>query len=184
MRKQIFVSLALLTLLLLLPKKIHAQEKAAGSSALLAQAEITPTNDVRAKVLREFLLTYNSPLAQSAETFVSTADKYGLDWKLVAAISGVESTFAHQLPYNSYNAWGWGIYGDNMIRFSSYDEAIETISKGLSERYIKQWGAKDVYAIGRYYAASPTWAERVTHFMDKITVFEQNYSAQTLSLSI
>lgn len=32
-------------------------------------------------------------MANSAETFVVEADKRGLDWRLLAAISGVESAF-------------------------------------------------------------------------------------------
>lgn len=125
-------------------------------------------NDKRVMMLYDFLGTYNSPLQQYAPVFVRTADKYNLDWRLVAAISGVESTFGKQLPNNSYNAWGWGIFGDNMIYFTSYKDAIETISKSLRENYIDKWNAKNVYQIGRLYAASPTWAQRVEYFMNKI----------------
>lgn len=122
----------------------------------------------RAVILYNFLDKYNSPLKVYSRDFVEKADQYNLDYRLVAAISGVESTFAQQLPYNSYNAWGWGIYGTNMIYFKSYPEAIGTISKSLREDYINKWGAKDVYQIGRFYAASPTWAQRVVYFMSKI----------------
>lgn len=118
--------------------------------------------------LYNFLNKYNSPLKTYARNFVEEADRYSLDYRLLVAISGVESTFAQQLPYNSYNAWGWGIYGDNMIRFSSYPEAISTISKSLRENYINKWGAQNVYQIGRFYAASPTWAQRVVWFMEKM----------------
>ena len=31
----------------------------------------------------------------------------GLDYRLVPAISGVESTFGKHIPDNSYNAYGW-----------------------------------------------------------------------------
>ncbi len=128
----------------------------------------TEQNYRRAVILYNFLAKYNSPLKTYSRDFVEKADQYNLDYRLVAAISGVDSTFAQQLPYNSYNAWGWGIYGDNMIYFKSYPEAIGTISKSLRENYIDKWGAKDVYQIGRFYAASPTWAQRVTYFMTKI----------------
>lgn len=152
---------------------VYAQEIAAGSSAALLKRVVQKTPDSRVRILREFLEKYNSPLVPFAGTFVETADKYSLDWKLVAAISGVESTFGHQIPYESFNGWGWGIYGDNMIRFSSWNQGIETVSEGLRTNYINKWGARNVYEIGRFYASSPTWAQRVEYFMNKIEEFEK-----------
>lgn len=183
---KILVNYALLfvaVITIFLPHRIYAQEKARTPSA---QPTLRPevVEDNRVKVLRGFLASYDSPLTGSAETFVRTADKYELDWRFVAAISGVESTFGKQIPYESYNAWGWGIYGDNMIRFTSWDEAIETISKSLREKYIDTWGAQDTYQIGRFYAASPTWAQRVEYFMQKITDYELKNPSKTLSLSL
>lgn len=180
------VLFALLTLFLAQPA--HAQVKLAGMSAstfIPSKEEVTVDN--RAKALRAYLESNSSPLANSAETFVESADKYNLDWRFVAAIAGLESGFGKHIPYNSYNAWGWGVYGNNVLRFTSWDEGIETISKGLRERYMDKWGATNVYAIGKYYAASPTWAVRVESFMNKIEAFHQEYNAQTsatLSLSI
>ncbi len=143
---------------------------ASTSSAQLEKQAIGDTVDNYRKVttLYNFLDKYNSPLKSHARTFVEQAERYNLDYRLLAAISGVESTFGRQLPDNSYNAWGWGIYGDNMIRFASYPEAISTISQSLRENYINKWGAQNVYQIGRFYAASPTWAQRVVYFMGKI----------------
>lgn len=166
------------------PQKLYAIEKHSASSAALTKPFEMKEADNRAKILRNFLQSYNSPLAASSETFIQAADAQKLDWRLVAAISGVESTFARFLPYNSYNAWGWGIYGDNMIYFSSYDEAIEIISKALRENYINKWRAKDVHEIGRFYAASPTWSVRVLYFMRKIDEFTLKNPTATLSLSI
>ncbi|MBI2338600.1 glucosaminidase domain-containing protein [Candidatus Daviesbacteria bacterium] len=175
-------------LFIAVPKSSYAaEEKHSASSAVLLKSQTQDginQKDNRAKILQEFLVSYNSPLASSAKTFVNAADTYQLDWRLLAAISGVESTFARFLPYNSYNAWGWGIYGDNMIYFKSYDEAIETISKALREKYIDKWGAENVYQIGRFYAASPTWASRVVYFMGKIDEFALKNPATSLSLSI
>lgn len=156
--------------------------------ALTASRSATPTTiplvrDNRVKILKEYFEQYDSPLADSATTFIQAADANQLDWKLVAAISGVESTFGHHIPYNSYNAWGWGVYGDNVLRFQSFDDAVTTISKGLRANYYNK-GAETVYDVGRIYAASPTWAQRVTFFMEKIDAFSQNNLSQSLSLTI
>ena len=163
---------------------VFAAEFSAGSSAALLKPIGEKTPDSRVKILKDFLGQYNSPLVPNAGDFVEIADKYNLDWKLVAAISGVESTFGHQIPYQSYNGWGWGIYGDNMIRFSSWTQGIETVSEGLTTNYLNKWGAKDVYEIGRFYASSPTWAQRVEYFMRKIDEFKNQKLAVSLSLSL
>ena len=71
-----------------------------------------------------------------------------------------------------------------MIRFESWTEGIETVSEGLRTNYLNKWGAKDVYQIGRYYAASPTWAQRVTYFIGKIDDFKNKQLALSLSISL
>lgn len=154
------------------------------SSAKLNNSSESAQKDNRAQVLRGFLSTYNSPLAPYSEDFIRSADKYSLDWKLVAAISGLESTFGQQIPYNSYNGWGWGIYGDNVIRFRSWPEGIETISKGLRINYLKDKAESDPYVIGPTYASSPTWAQRVAYFMQKIEEYKIRNAKSTLTLSI
>ena len=181
--KNLFIFIFISILMVTKTPDVYAAEFAAGSSAALLKPIANPP-DSRVKILREFLEQYNSPLQPYAENFVEIADKYELDWKLVAAISGVESTFGQQIPYQSYNGWGWGIYGTNMIRFSSWNQGIETVSEGLRTNYINKWGARDVYEIGRFYAASPTWAQRVSYFMRKISEFKDQKLAQNLSISL
>lgn len=159
-----------------------AQEKASGSSAVMDDDKKKEELDKRAIILRKFLEKNNSPLASSSAVFVKEADKYKLDWKFVAAISGIESSFGQFLPYNSYNAWGWGIYGDKVTYFTSYDEGIKIISKSLKEDYMGKWGAKDVYQIGKIYAASPTWAQRVIGFMNDIEKFAEKEENKNLPI--
>lgn len=166
-----------------LPQTIHASTISASSAAFNAEVKAVKRDD-RAQVLKAYLTKRNSPLVESAATFVAQADKNKLDWKLVAAISGLESGFGKHIPQNSYNGWGWGVYGDNVHSFTSWDDGISTISKGLREKYMDKWNATDVASIGRIYAASPTWAQRVTYFMNDIEKFEENWADTTLSLSI
>ena len=181
--KKIFLILITLSLMMLNTQKAFAQEKASASSAKIIQTEVIPEEDSRVKILRDYLQQENSPLTPYAADFVENADKYNLDWKLVAAISGVESTFGQAIPNNSYNAWGWGVYGDNVIRFGSWKEGIQTISQGLRERYMDQWGGKDIYQIGAMYASSPAWAGHVEYYMNKIQDYALRSPKDTLSLS-
>lgn len=184
MKRKLLVFLLLLPLILFTSQNASAAEKAYAPSAMLATNTQFVEVDNRAKILRKFLEQYNSPMAAHADTFVHEADKNDIDWKLVAAIAGLESGFGKHMPYNSYNAWGWGVYGDNVIRFKNFDDGIAILSKGLRENYINKMGSDDVYVIGKRYASSPTWAQRVEYFMNRIEAFEEKENAMTLSISL
>lgn len=184
MRYIITLFIILITLAVLATKEVSAAPKVSGASATLSGYATVKKADNRVKILEAYLTKYNSPLAAYADVFVAEADKNNLDWKFVAAISGVESTFGKRIPYNSYNAWGWGVYGDNVLRFESWEDGIATISHGLRTKYMDKWGAEDIYSIGRIYAASPTWAQKVTYFSNKIEKFEKEYTNAQLSISI
>ena len=171
--------------IMLIPQPAYAQYNASESSPRLTDPKLQQMGfDSRVKVLTSFLKQYDSPLTPYASDFVRNADKYNLDYKLVVAISGVESTFGKEVPPASYNAWGWGVYGNNVIRFSSWDEGIATISQGLRERYMGQWGGKDIYEIGAMYASSKAWAGHVVNYMDKIQEFALRSPQDALSISL
>lgn len=146
-------------------KPISAQELVKESSAKLKGFYVSTNIDRRELVLKNFLKSHNSPLAGHAGDFVSAADNYGLDWRLVAAISGVESTFGKNMPKNSYNAYGWA---NGAYLFESWEDSIMVVSKALREKYIDK-GATNVGQIARIYAPpSQTWAWKVRFFMRKI----------------
>ena len=177
--------LALAVAIILIPQPAYAQDKATISSSNYQLPKVKQAGfDTRVKVLTSYLKQYDSPLVPYAADFVATADKYNLDWRLVAAISGVESTFGKQIPYNSYNAWGWGVYGDNVINFKSWDDGIEIVSQGLREKYIDQWGGQDIYQIGAVYASSPAWAGHVELYLNKIAEFALRNPQDALSISM
>lgn len=116
--------------------------------------------------LERFLAKYNSPLTPYSETFVNVADLYGLDWRLLPAIAGTESTFGKVHAEGTYNPFGWG---NGYIRFASWEEGIERVGRGLFENYYLN-GARplDIDGIGRIYAESPYWPRSVRFWMNKI----------------
>src|SRR5438105_4827656 len=92
-----FVSLFSILFFILLPSA-YAEEKAKSASASFtasasasSPAFIYKGHDSRVEALRRFLEQRNSPLTPDAQAFVEEADKNNIDWKLVTAISGVES---------------------------------------------------------------------------------------------
>lgn len=166
------------------PQKTFAEGQLhAGSSAQLqAKPSIqTKSSDRRVLALQTVFNRYNSPLSSEAENYVKYADKYGIDWKLLPAISGLESSFGVYQLSESHNAYGWG---GGHIYFTSWENGIDTISKALAQNYYAR-GADTVYKIGPIYAESPTWAVRVTGFMNEIEVEYSRLNAEkALALNI
>lgn len=129
--------------------------------------------DPRAKILADYLASYNSPLQYHAQDFVDAADTFSVDWKLVPSIAGVESTFGKFIP-GGYNAWGWGVYGDQALGFKSWRDGIYTVTGGLKKNYIDK-GLTNPYTINKVYAASPTWGTHVTYFLGNLDTYAQKH---------
>lgn len=137
--------------------------------------------DRKAEILAAYLQKHDSPLQYHAQDFIDAANKYNLDWRLVAAISGVESTFGKQIP-GGFNGWGWGVYGNQAIYFNSWTEGIFTISQDLRENYLNK-GLTDPISINRIYAESPTWGYKVNYFMADLEKFSLQYGADNKKIS-
>jgi hypothetical protein len=136
----------------------------------LVTEELKNANKIeKVRALKKFFDKYNSPLKESSETFVEVADKYGMDYKLLPAISCMESSCGKKLMEGSYNPFGWGIYGSNAIYFKNYDEAIDTVGKGIKDNYLSK-GFDSVEKIAPIYTPpnSQNWKNGVTFFMNKI----------------
>lgn len=151
---------------------VSAADPIAGAAGMLiehASPSAESQIDDRVVKIEAFLKKHNSPLVPHAKEFVIQADKHQLDWRLVVSIAGLESTFGKFIPYNSYNAWGWGIPTGQQsgIGFQDWEDGIATVSKGLKTRYVER-GLTTPETMGPVYAASPTWATRVRYFMNKI----------------
>jgi hypothetical protein len=137
--------------------------------------------DKRLVVLQNYLSQFNSPLKEHAQDFLDAADNFGVDWRLIPAIAGVESTFGKAIPgghdpqYTSYNGWGWGVYGNHLISFKNWREAIFAVTKGVKEGYINQ-GLTDPLAMNKKYASSPVWGEHVTYFLSDMDGFVNSHN--------
>jgi hypothetical protein len=127
------------------------------------------TADIRVANLKFFFRKYESVLYDKSEYIVKMADQYKLDYRLIPAIAMQESGLCKHIYENSYNCWGWGIYGDKVTRFGSYEEAIETISRGLKLYYVDK-GLTTPEAIMRKYTPPSTgsWAFGVNFFLKAI----------------
>lgn len=128
--------------------------------------------DYRVTNLKNFFEKYNSPLSIYADEFVTYADIYGIDYRLVPAISGVESTFGKHIPYKSYNAYGWA---NGEYKFTSWENSIDHVSMTLKTKYIDK-GAPSIAKIAKRYAPpSATWGKNVKYFVSKIDVLPLSF---------
>ncbi len=119
--------------------------------------------DKRVAILKAFFRHYDSPLYDEAEFIVMVSDENGLDFRLIPAISMQESTACKFIPENSHNCWGWGIYGNKITRFESYQEAIDTIAKGLKKNYIDKGLTSPEQIMAKYTPSSNgSWARGVS----------------------
>lgn len=130
----------------------------------LAEFENEGVKDKRVAVLKAFFRRYNSPLYEYAEFIVSVSDENQLDHRLIPAIAMKESTACKFIPDNSHNCWGWGIYGNTITRFDSYEESISTVARGLKTYYIDQGYTTPEQIMQKYNPSSDgSWANGVNH---------------------
>lgn len=127
--------------------------------------EIKP-GDSRTANLKSFFRKYNSPLYDYADKIVEVSDIYKFDYRLLPSIAMQESNLCRVIPDDSHNCWGWGIYGATVTKFKSYDEAIETVGKGIKEHYIDK-GLVTASAIMRKYTplSQGSWQYGVNTFL-------------------
>jgi hypothetical protein len=125
--------------------------------------------DSRTELVRQFFKKYRSPLEPYAEDVVTIADKYGLDFKLIPAIAMQESNLCLKAPANSFNCWGFGIYGGKVTRFDSYTQGIEAVTKTLATKYKADGLETPEEIMARYTPNSKgSWAQGVNQFMAEL----------------
>jgi hypothetical protein len=113
--------------------------------------------------IKKYLSNKGSPLSKYAEEFVKAADYYNIDYRLVAAISIVESS-GGKYTFKPYNAWGWGKSG-----FKSWKDGIWSVSEGLSKYYAS--GRTTPQSIAPSYCPpnAKAWASKVSYVMNAIS---------------
>lgn len=125
--------------------------------------------DARPEIIKTYLKENQSPLTPYAAFIVQTADKYKIDWRLITAIAMKESGLCRIIPPSSHNCWGWGIHSKGTLGFDSYEEGIETVTKGLKDNYIDIGLTTPEKIMTKYaHPDSTTWAEGVSTYMSEL----------------
>ncbi len=125
--------------------------------------------DARTELIDKYFQKYGSPLTGLGKDIVLAADRYQIPYNYLPAIAACEGSLGTAIPYNSYNTWGWGIYGDLVTSFSSWQEAIEVISQGLKEDYFNQGLDTPEKIMPKYTPPSKgSWAVCVNQYLQEL----------------
>lgn len=128
--------------------------------------------DGRAKIVQDFFKGYNSTLVNYGQLFITVADKYKLDWRLLPAIAMQESNGGRKAIKETYNPFGYGIYTGLTIRFSSWEEGIERVGRALREDYLDKGLNSPAQIMAKYtppsLASGGGWAKGISSFMQEL----------------
>ena len=128
--------------------------------------------DARAKIIEDFFLNYKSPLAGFGNLFIKISDQYTLDYRLLPAIAMQESNAGKKVIEGSYNPFGYGIYGNIVLKFGSWEEAIERVGRAIREDYLDKGLKTPEQIMAKYTPPSlekdGAWAKGVSSFMEEL----------------
>jgi len=126
--------------------------------------------DGRCLAIENYLKKYNSPLLPYANILCETSKKYGLDYRLLVAIAQQESNLCKTSHPEWFNCWGWGIHSKGTKTYSSFEEAIESVARGIKENYCDKGYCEDPCVMMRKYTpkSNGSWCFGVKKFMNEI----------------
>lgn len=119
----------------------------------------------KVKNIERYMGARNAPLEHQAEYMVIMANKFGIDYRLVPAISIIESSGGEHL-YRRFNAWGWG--GAEGFAFENWEHSIYVVSRGMGGYYSMGLDTPKKMA-PRYNPHTPNeWGAKVKMVMERI----------------
>lgn len=133
------------------------------------------TGDARALTLEQFFSKFHSPLASYSENFIESSEKYAIPWQLLPAISMQESSGGRNVPDGCFNPFGWGIHKNGTLCFTSWEEGIDKVAKGIKEKYIDSGLVTIEQIMSKYnptsYNRDGSWGYGVQFFLDELASF-------------
>lgn len=126
--------------------------------------------DKKVKLVREYLKSKNSPLADYTEILLAQDD-----WKTILAISNAESTLGQHCYYNNcsgiYERFGVGYAG--LKKYDSMASWIVDLQQLLDQRY-KGWSLKEMNGI-YVYPRSSSWYAATSKVYNDLNKIEQQF---------
>lgn len=136
--------------------------------------------DSRTLKIEKVFEKFKCPLAGKGEFIVQKADECGIPYWLVPAVAFQESgcgknTLEPTGVTESYNAWGYGVWGRNIKTFDDWEAGISAVSKYFGTNFFSR-GINDPCQIMEIYTPTSegSWCEGVKYFADLI----ENYASE------
>lgn len=165
--KRIIIALALgLTLILAYPRQTALADTPV-VAAVVIPVTVTPPApmmDSRHIALGNYFSKHNCPLLPYVDDFIAAADKSGIDWRLLPAISIHESTCGKRYPRNTNNPFGWLERKGTVAKFESLPAAIYFITERLANHspYVGKTIAQKLHT----YCPSPKYPQETINYMN------------------
>lgn len=138
----------------------------------------TQAVDARAVKIEAIFEKYKCPMVGAGTYLVQKADEYQIPYWLVTSVAFQESGCGKKTPKvagleESYNAWGYGVWGGNVKTFDSWEAGISAVSKYFSVNFFSK-GITDPCEIMKTYTppSKGSWCEGVKYFGELIENFE------------
>lgn len=116
--------------------------------------------------VENFFQNYKASIKGYGDIIVRKAYECGGDYKILVGIAGNESGLG-RIPYKKYNPYGFL----NGVEYSSWEEALSTLSCEISKKFIAPCNA-DLYCIIKRYGGPETdqehWIRSVSWFISQV----------------
>ncbi len=131
------------------------------------------TRKKHAEAIDKFFASRNAPLEGYGMKFVEAAEKNNIDYRLLAAISVIESNAGKQACKNADNSVLG--YGSCKIDFKSIDESIDVVSMKIGGNSSSYYHDKMTtpQILRKYNSVIPTYVQKVTKVMKMIDDSEE-----------
>lgn len=133
--------------------------------------------DSRAASIDRVMAFYNCPMTGLGAKFVEEADKNNIPYWTVASIAFQESSCGKNTPVKdggeTYNAYGYGVWGEHVKAFDSWEHGIEVMSRYMYEMFYSK-NVTELCEIMKTYTppSKGSWCAGVGHFRDQILGYE------------
>jgi hypothetical protein len=134
------------------PRSIHAERVPASQRAA----------DTRLEKLRAFFAKWNCPAKDYSVEFITEAERYDLDWRLLPSISYLESSGGKNAPNNNLFGWNCG-----RSAFASATASIHEVARRLGRSRLYRTKTLD-QKLATYNPANAAYARKVRSVMQQI----------------
>jgi hypothetical protein len=139
----------------------------------MSQKAEDPSTKAKVDAIDAYFKSHKMPLEGTGLKMVQESEKNNLDWRLLPALSVIESTGGrHACKKATHSFFGWG---SCKIDFNSDEEAIEIVAKNLggnNPNTDQHYAGKTTEEIlKKYNSVIHNYTQKVTNVMDEISEY-------------